>query len=66
MGVALIGDSQYHDALGKLSRHEAALMNAFTKTLQMLHFVQGQRSVENDAIIEAVAVPPNGTEVIGP
>ena len=61
-GVALIEDSKHQDALGKLSRHEAALMNAFTKTLQMLHFMQGRRSVENNAIIEAVAIPANGAE----
>ena len=42
-GVALIEDSRHQDALGKLSRHEAALMNALTKTLQMLHFIQSQR-----------------------
>jgi len=43
------------DTLGKLSRHEAALMNAFTKTLQMLHFIQSQR-----AVVDAVAIPSNG------
>ena len=58
MGLALIRDSQHQDALGKLSRHEAALMNAFTKTLQMLHFIQSQRSAE-DAVIEAVPLPSN-------
>src|SRR5262245_44126054 len=30
-GLALIEDSRHSDALGKLCRHEAALMNAFTK-----------------------------------
>ena len=61
-GLALIRDSQRHDTLGKLSRHEAALMNAFTKTLQMLHFIQSQRAVEDDPVIDAVAIPSNGRD----
>ena len=61
-GVALIEDSNYSDALGKLSRHESALMNAFTKTLQMLHFIQSQRAVEDDPVIDAVAIPLNGRD----
>jgi hypothetical protein len=35
-GKALIDDARLSDALGKLARHETTLMNAFTKTLQML------------------------------
>jgi hypothetical protein len=61
-GVALIEDSKHQDALGKLSRHEAALMNAFTKTLQMLHFIQSQRAAEDDPVIDAVAIPSNGRD----
>jgi hypothetical protein len=53
-GVALIEDSKHHDALGKLSRHEAALMNQLTKTLQMLHFIQSQRPVEDDPVVDAL------------
>jgi hypothetical protein len=34
-------------------------MNAFTKTLQMLHFIQSQRPVD-DPIIDALAIPSNG------
>jgi hypothetical protein len=34
-------------------------MNAFTKTLQMLHFIQSQRPVEDD-FIDAVVIPSNG------
>ena len=64
-GVALIEDSQHQDALGKLSRHEAALMNAFTKTLQMLHFIQSQRPVEDDPVIDAVAIPSSGRDADG-
>lgn len=56
-GLALIHDSEHQDALGKLSRHERALMNAFTKTLQMLHFIQSQRPAEDDPVIDAVAIP---------
>jgi hypothetical protein len=64
-GVALIEDSKHQDALGKLSRHEAALMNAFTKTLQTLHFMQNQRAVEDIAALETVAVPSDGKCVDG-
>ena len=59
-GMALIENSKHQDALGKLSRHEAALMSAFTKTLQTLHFMQNQRAVEEIAAVEAVALPSNG------
>jgi hypothetical protein len=52
-GEAFIADGKYSNALGKLSRHEAALMNAFTKTLQMLHFMQSQRPVD-DPIMDAL------------
>ena len=63
-GVALIEDSKHQDALGKLSRHEAALMNAFTKMLQMLHFIQSQRSVDGDPVIDAVAIPSSGRDAV--
>jgi hypothetical protein len=52
-------DGKCSNALGKLSRHEAALMNAFTKTLHMLHFMQSQRSVD-DPLIDALPIPSNG------
>ena len=42
VGHALIQDSDLGDALGKLARHEATLMNGFTKTLQLLFLLQGQ------------------------
>src|SRR5262245_7586629 len=44
VGHALIQDGAYGDGLGKLARHEASLMNAFTKTLQMLLLLQENRS----------------------
>ena len=43
-GDALIKDGINNDALGKLARHEATLMNAFTKTLQMLLLLQSNRA----------------------
>ena len=43
-GQALINDAGSSDALGKLARHEATLMNAFTKTLQMLLLLQNNRA----------------------
>jgi hypothetical protein len=58
IGLALIldGDS---DILGKLARHEATLMNAFMKTLQMLLLLQRERASEKGArLIEAAALPP--------
>ncbi len=59
-GRALIDDACYSDALGKLARHEATLMNAFTKTLQMLLLLQDKRSsAESEPVmVEAVALPP--------
>ena len=63
--MAFIEDSKHQDALGKLSRHEAALTSAFTKTLQTLHFMQSQRVVEEIAAIEAMALPSNGNGADG-
>jgi hypothetical protein len=61
-GRALIRDATWNDALGKLARHETTLMNAFTKTLQMLLLLQGERSGQSwnkskGVTIEA-ALPP--------
>ena len=52
--------AHYSDALGKLARHETMLMNAFTKTLQMLLLLQDKRSsAESEPVmVEAVALPP--------
>ena len=49
------------DALGKLARHETTLMNAFTKTLQMLLLLQENRaeSEVEDVIIEVIPPPAN-------
>ena len=46
--------------LGKLARHEAMLMNAFTKTLQMLLLLQDKRSntLSKPVMLEAVGLPP--------
>ena len=59
-GQALINDAGSSDALGKLARHEATLMNAFTKTLQMLLLLQNNRAhSEGDmAKLEVIALPP--------
>ena len=50
----------YGDRLGKLARHETTLMNAFTKTLQMLLLLQENRgsTKSEPAMLEAVALPP--------
>lgn len=59
-GRALIKDGTYSDALGKLARHEATLMNALTKTLQMLLLLQenaANRKVDT-VKLEAIALPP--------
>ena len=59
-GQALINDAGSSDALGKLARHEATLMNAFTKTLQMLLLLQENRANRKGepVMLEAVALPP--------
>ena len=44
------------DGLGKLARHETTLMNAFTKTLQMLLLLQENRGTK-PVILEAVSLP---------
>jgi hypothetical protein len=36
-GLALILDSENHDSFGKLSRYEAGLLSAVTRTLSLLH-----------------------------
>ena len=40
LGLSLIKDSENHDTLGKLSRYEAGLLNAITRTLSLLHSLQ--------------------------
>jgi hypothetical protein len=63
-GFALIEDGQQQDALGKLSRHEAALMNQLTKTYQMLHFIQDRETAEDGQVIDADAVTSKGGEAV--
>jgi hypothetical protein len=41
-GFALIEDGQQQDALGKLSRHEAALMNQLTKTYHAAFYTRSR------------------------
>lgn len=60
MGPALIWDGQNSDALGKLARHEAALMNQFTRTVQLLHFLQSQEFAEDEEVIDAASITSNG------
>ena len=52
-------DGSMDDGLGKLARHETTLMNAFTKTLQMLLLLQENRENRKDdpVMLEAVALP---------
>jgi hypothetical protein len=60
LGRSLIRDGVCGDGLGKLARHEATLMHAFTKTLQVLLLLQDNRSntKSEPAMLEAVALPP--------
>jgi hypothetical protein len=60
VGHALIRDGLYGDGLGRLARHEAALMNALTKTLQMLLLLQENRENRKGepVMLEVVALPP--------
>lgn len=52
-GWALIQDSGHENALGKLSRHEAALMNQLKQTLQLLQMMQSQQMVGEERLVEA-------------
>ena len=54
-GLALTRDAAHGNALGKLDRHETALMNAFSKTLQTLLLLQERRGNRNSSpvVIEA-------------
>ena len=54
-GYALINDASWSDALGKLARHEATLMNALTKTLHLLQ--EHCRATREPVTLEAVALP---------
>lgn len=57
MARALILDSKENQALGKLARHEAALMNQFRRTVQMLHFLQSQELGDDGQVIDAMLAP---------
>jgi hypothetical protein len=57
IGRALIQDGKHYDAIGKLARHEAALMNQFTRTVQLLNFLQSQDLSEDEQVIDAALVP---------
>ena len=54
-GYALINDACWSDALGKLARHDATLMNALTKTLLLLQEHCG--ATREPVTLEAVALP---------
>ena len=59
LGHALVQDAASHDTLGKLARHETALMHAFTKTLQILLLLSNSTSNRGDAVmIEPIPLPP--------
>jgi hypothetical protein len=60
VGDALIQDGAFGDGLGKLARHEATLMNAFTRTLQMLFLLKANHSKKSTLILETKALPPKG------
>lgn len=47
-GLILIRDSQTRDALGKLSRHEAALTKLLSRALQLLSLLQSQEQAGED------------------
>jgi hypothetical protein len=55
-GLALIRDSENYDTMGKLSRYEAGLLNAITRTLSLLHSLQGSALLLNKRMVE----PPLG------
>jgi hypothetical protein len=51
LGLSLIKDSENHDTLGKLPRYEAALVNAITRTLSLLHSLQKSDLLPNPRIV---------------
>jgi hypothetical protein len=57
MGLALIRDGQQNDTLGKLSRYEAALLNAVDRTLRQLFVTQNTRISREP---EQIVVTPRG------
>ena len=52
------------DTLGTLFRYEAALMNAFSRTLQQLLFLQDRRARQEDEsqVVEVLSSPSNGRD----
>ena len=56
VGNARIHDGAWGDALGKLSRHETTLMNAFTR--QMLHVLQSASAERSGVKGTEVAIEP--------
>ena len=59
LGRALIKDGAWNDALGKLSRHEAALLNALRKTLILPSFAG--RALECRQLRVTMGSPPQVT-----
>lgn len=51
VGRALIKDCTSQDALGKLARHEAMLINALNKSLQLLFLLQDNRRGKDEPVI---------------
>ena len=61
-GRALIIDSRNKDALGKLIRYEAALLNVFNRTLHQLMLLQDREAheIEGDSVVQITsAVTPS-------
>jgi predicted GIY-YIG superfamily endonuclease len=59
VGSALIRDGVYGDGLGRLARHEAALMNAFTKTMKELRLLQESQSNRSGDALTFEATAPS-------
>jgi hypothetical protein len=55
LGLSLIKDSENHDTLGKLSRYEASLLNAITRTLSLLHSLQKSDLLPNRRIVDGAS-----------
>ena len=52
MAIWLSRSEEFHNALAKLSRYEAFLLNAFNRTLQQLLFLRSQRQLPPSDLIE--------------
>jgi hypothetical protein len=63
LGKALMRDANgYSDAIGKLTRYEAALTGGYIKTLHVLLALQDRRTKSDERVIDVKAQAPDAEE----